>query len=75
VHFVASMTDAQGTRSFDPATDGKALSDELALLDSPPALLIVDPLVSAVSGDSNQSAVVRRALQPLVDLAQTRRCA
>jgi putative DNA primase/helicase len=33
------------------------------------SLLIVDPLVSAVGGDSHKNAEVRRALQPLVDLA------
>jgi putative DNA primase/helicase len=32
-------------------------------------LLIVDPVVSAVSGDSHKNTEVRRALQPLVDLA------
>jgi putative DNA primase/helicase len=49
------------------------LSDAVA--DKPPALLIVDPIVSAVSGDSHKNAEVRRSLQPLVDLAQSRRCA
>jgi putative DNA primase/helicase len=38
-------------------------------MDPPPALLIVDPLVSAVTGDSHKNAEVRSALQPLVDLA------
>jgi len=33
-------------------------------------LIVVDPLVSAVSGDSHKNAEVRRCLQPLVDLAQ-----
>jgi putative DNA primase/helicase len=49
------------------------LSDAIA--DQPPALLIVDPIVSAVAGDSHKNAEVRRSLQPLVDLAQSRRCA
>jgi len=31
--------------------------------------LIVDPVVSAVSGDGNSNTEVRRALQPIVDLA------
>ena len=32
-------------------------------------LLIIDPIVSAVQGDSHKNSETRRALQPLVDLA------
>jgi len=32
-------------------------------------LLIIDPIVSAVTGDSHKNAEVRRSLQSLVDLA------
>lgn len=39
------------------------------------SLLIVDPVVSAVAGDSHKNGEVRRALQPLVDLAGACRCA
>jgi putative DNA primase/helicase len=35
------------------------------------ALVIADPVVSAVSGDSHKNSEVRRALQPLVDLGST----
>ncbi|MGA7980548.1 MAG: AAA family ATPase [Chromatiaceae bacterium] len=75
MHFIAGVVDHTGTRAFDPATDGQVLSDEIALMDPPPTLLIVDPIVAAVAGDSHKNAEVRRALQPLVDLAQVRRCA
>ncbi len=34
-------------------------------------LLVVDPVVSAVAGDSHKNGDVRRALQPLVDLARS----
>ena len=34
-------------------------------------LIVVDPVVSAVTGDSHKNTEVRRALQPLVDLAST----
>jgi putative DNA primase/helicase len=37
--------------------------------------LIVDPVVSAVSGDGNSNTEVRRALQPIVDLAARLDCA
>jgi hypothetical protein len=40
-----------------------------------PRLLIVDPIVSAVHGDSHKSAEVRRSLQPLVDLGHRLGCA
>lgn len=39
------------------------------------SLLIVDPVVSAVAGDSHKNTEVRRALQPLVDLAAMLNCA
>ncbi|WP_295386181.1 AAA family ATPase [uncultured Thiodictyon sp.] len=74
-HFVDSCIDARGPRPFDLATDVDVLSAHLASMNPAPALLIVDPIVSAVSGDSNQGSAVRRALQPLVELAQDRRCA
>lgn len=75
VHFVHGCSDQEGRRSFDPAHDADLLADAFSRLDSPPALLIVDPVVSAVSGDSHQGSVVRRSLQPLVDMAVARRCA
>jgi hypothetical protein len=75
VHFVAAVEDGDGTRPFAPAEDMPALSEALSALPDPPALLIVDPVVSAVAGDSHKNAEVRRALQPLVDLGQRHRCA
>ncbi|MBP8282949.1 MAG: AAA family ATPase [Chromatiaceae bacterium] len=75
VHFVHGCSDQDGRRSFDPAHDADLLADAFSGLPSPPALLIVDPIVSAVSGDSHQGSVVRRSLQPLVDMAVARRCA
>lgn len=75
IHFVDGCTDAGGHRAFDPAMDADLLNDTFHGLSSPPALLIVDPIVSAVAGDSHQGSVVRRSLQPLVDLAMAHRCA
>jgi putative DNA primase/helicase len=40
-----------------------------------PRLLILDPIVSAVAGDSHKGAEVRRSLQPVVALAQRLGCA
>lgn len=77
VHVIASALDEGDTRSrpFDPASDMELLSEEIAVMDPAPALLIVDPIVSAVAGDSHKNGEVRRALQPLVDLAMTRKIA
>jgi len=51
-----------------PARDIEPLRD--AIKQSGGAdLLIVDPVVSAVAGDSHKNSETRRALQPLVDLA------
>jgi putative DNA primase/helicase len=74
IHFVGSVTEQDGIRSFDPARDADLLREHAAAMDPPPALLIVDPIVSAVAGDSHKNAEVRRALQPLVDLATAVRC-
>src|SRR6185437_9880754 len=54
--------------AFDPARDVPLLAAALASVDDL-ALIVIDPLVSAVSGDSHKNAEVRRSLAPLVDLA------
>lgn len=74
VHFVAGMVEEGNRRSFDPAKDMEPLREALAKVGDV-RLLIVDPIVSAISGDSHKNAEVRRALQPLVDLAGAMRCA
>jgi putative DNA primase/helicase len=64
----------EGTRingevqSFDPARDMLALERQANAIGGI-RLLVVDPVVSAVAGDSHKNTEVRRALQPLVDLA------
>jgi putative DNA primase/helicase len=74
IHFVGSVTEQDGIRAFDPARDADLLRDHAAAMNPPPVLLIVDPIVSAVAGDSHKNAEVRRGLQPLVDLATAVRC-
>jgi putative DNA primase/helicase len=59
---------------FDPAHDLDALRASLESLDRV-RLLIVDPIVSAVAGDSHRNAETRRSLQPLIDLANDLGCA
>jgi putative DNA primase/helicase len=74
VHFVGSVMGLDGKRPFDPARDVEVLRRELLGLGDV-RLLIVDPIVSAITGDSHKNAEVRRGLQPLVDLAASMRCA
>jgi putative DNA primase/helicase len=74
VYFIADVFDGDGRRSFDPARDMEPLRRKLAEIGDV-RLLIVDPIVSAVMGDSHKNAEVRRSLQPLVDLAAFMRCA
>jgi putative DNA primase/helicase len=72
--FVTSTREADGvSRPFDPATDTRHLERALAGRDV--KLLIVDPVVSAVAGDSHKNTETRRALQPLVDLGKNLGCA
>jgi putative DNA primase/helicase len=53
---------------FDPARDLVPLT-EAANRIGDIKLVMVDPVVSAVAGDSHKNTEVRRALQPLVELA------
>lgn len=55
-------------QSFDPARDMAALAQQAHAIGGI-KLLIVDPVVSAVAGDSHKNTEVRRALQPVVDLS------
>jgi len=67
VHFVGSVRDGDVHRPFDPASHMPELSDAATRVGNV-RLLICDPVVSAVTGDSHKNTEVRRALQPLVDL-------
>lgn len=67
-HFVSGMRIAGKVQPFDPARDMSALEARAREIGEV-RLLIVDPVVSVVGGDSHKNTEVRRALQPLVDLA------
>jgi putative DNA primase/helicase len=70
VFFVGAVREEGDSRFFNPATDIDLLMAEAARINDI-ALVIADPVVSAVSGDSHKNSEVRRALQPLVDLGST----
>lgn len=68
VHFVSGTRIDGELQSFDPARDMGALQAQAEQLGNV-RLIVVDPIVSAVTGDSHKNTETRRALQPLVDLA------
>lgn len=74
VYFIQGTTENGELRSFDPARDLHTLERQAQAIGNI-ALLIVDPVVSAVAGDGHKAGDVRRGLQPLVDLAATLDCA
>lgn len=74
VHFVDGVGEGDQKRGFDPGRDMPLLEAAARALPAP-RLLIVDPIVSAVAGDSHKNAEVRRSLQPVVDLGQRLECA
>jgi len=74
VHFITGTREGNDRQSFDPGRDMEPLRDRLVEIGEI-RLLIVDPIVSAITGDSHKNAEVRRGLQPLVDLAASLRCA
>ena len=59
---------------FDPARDLGQLLEAIEKIGGI-SLLVIDPVVSAVTGDSHKNTEVRRALQPLVDLTAKCDCA
>lgn len=73
LHFIDGVTGCEG-EAFDPGRDMPLLESTLDAL-AAPRLLILDPIVSAVTGDSHKGAEVRRSLQPVVALAQRLGCA
>jgi len=74
VFTVDGMREGSERYPFDPARDMDAL--RTALAHHPDVrLIVIDPVVSAINGDSHKNAEVRRGLQPLVDLAGELGCA
>lgn len=74
VHFVEAARIDGELLPFDPARDMLGLhaaADQVGDV----RLLVVDPLVSAITGDSHKNTEVRRGMQPLVDLASSMQAA
>ena len=67
VYFVTGSRINGEVLPFDPSRDLVQLSAQAEKIGNV-RLLVVDPVVSAVTGDSHKNTEVRRSLQPLVDL-------
>ena len=75
IHLVQSVTEPNGQyRPFDFGSDLSDLKAKAAQIGDI-GLIIIDPIVSVVAGDSNKSSDVRAGLQPIVDMAQDLNCA
>ena len=71
--FISGSRVAGEVQTFDPAQDIPRLLEAIKQIGGV-KMLVVDPVVSAVTGDSHKNTEVRRALQPLVDLAAACQC-
>ena len=72
---IESTTNENGEKlPFDPACDIDSLRAAVRDVGGI-SLLIIDPIVSAVSGDMHKANDVRRSLQPIVDFAAEFNCA
>ncbi len=72
-HFIKGSLRDGAVVPFDPSRDLQQLHQAIEAIGGI-RLLIVDPVVSAVTGDSHKNTEVRRAMQPLVDLASACQC-
>jgi putative DNA primase/helicase len=70
IFFVDGTRTGGVVRPFDPSTDTRTLKEAIQQIGSV-RLIVIDPVSTAVAGDSHKNTEVRRGLQPLVDLATT----
>ena len=74
IHILRGAEENNQKRPFNFARDIEILSDEMEKIGNV-TFIGIDSLVQAVAGDSNKASDVRRALTPLVELAERRNCA
>jgi putative DNA primase/helicase len=75
IHFVSGSRNPDGTlRPFDPSSDMQLLQAQVANMPDL-SLMILDPVLSAVGGDSHKASETRRGLQAVVDMASARNVA
>jgi len=69
VYVVDGVTTLNKNRVFDPSIDIPALEKAIKKIGNV-ALIVVDPIVAVVNGDSHKNAEVRNDLTPITDLAR-----
>jgi len=75
VFFAETITNDDGTlEPFDPSRDVPILAERIEQIGGV-SMLVLDPIISVVSGDSHKSGDVRKSLQPLIDLGASCGCA
>lgn len=74
IHFITGTFENGERYGFDPARDIGLLTIRAGEIGDI-SLLIIDPIVAAVAGDSHKNSETRRGLQPIVDLASVLDCA
>jgi phage/plasmid primase-like uncharacterized protein/energy-coupling factor transporter ATP-binding protein EcfA2 len=75
VYFIDGVDTQNGPRPFDPSRDMQTIDQALHGIRDDMAMLILDPVVSAVEGDGHKANQVRRSLQPVLDLLERRNMA
>lgn len=73
-HFIEGIAQDGESVPFDPSQDIPELHRAVERIGGA-ALLIIDPIVSAVAGDMHRANDVRRSLQAVVDFAEAHSCA
>lgn len=73
-HFIEGIVQHGESVPFDPSQDIPELHRAVQRIGGA-ALLIIDPIVSAVAGDMHRANDVRRSLQAVVDFAEAHSCA
>lgn len=76
IHFINGVVGESGTgsRAFDTSRDYPKVLQAASIIGGI-KLLILDPIVASISGDSHKNAEVRRDLQPVLGLAEKSSCA
>jgi len=69
LHFVGDVNESGQSRPFNPATDLQRLIDATRYMRDL-KLVVLDPVVAVITGDSHKNSETRRDLQPLVSLAE-----
>lgn len=74
IHIVGNVKVGEKKRPFNPKKDMPLLIETILRIGDV-RLLIIDPIVSIVSGDSHKNTEVRQSFEPLVQLASDAKCA